>query len=94
MVGSVHDYLVRGHQKVIWHYKLLLRSPSLSPSERELLQSRLTKGEDELGLLIESVWKNSNTCSLSTVGAVSRQLLQQSADTVQSAFEDASVSTA
>ncbi|HAO42670.1 MAG: hypothetical protein ACJAVZ_003485 [Afipia broomeae] len=60
MVGSVHDYLVRGHQKVIGHYKFLLRSPSLSPSERELLQSRLAKEEEELGALIESVWKTSN----------------------------------
>lgn len=60
MVGSLHDYLVRGHQKVIGHYKLLLRSPSLSDTERELLQSRLTKEEEELGLLIESVWKTSS----------------------------------
>ncbi len=58
MVGSVQDYLMRGHQKVIGHYKLLLRSPSLSDSEKELLQSRLAKEEEELGLLIESIWKS------------------------------------
>lgn len=60
MVGSLHDYLVRGHQKVIGHYKFLLRLRSLSHSERELLQSRLAKEEDELGALIESVWKIRN----------------------------------
>lgn len=58
MVGSLHDYLVRGHQKVIDHYKLLLRSPSLSQPERSLIESRLAKEEDELGRLIESVWRD------------------------------------
>ncbi len=49
MVGSVQDYLVRAHQKVIGHYKLLLRSPSLSDAERELLQFRPAREEEELG---------------------------------------------
>lgn len=58
MVGSLQDYLVRGHQKVIDHYKFLLRSRSLSPSERELLQSRLAKEEAELEALIKSFREN------------------------------------
>lgn len=55
MVGRVDDFLVRGHQKVIGHYQLLLKSERLSAWERRLLESRLAKEEDELGRLVEAV---------------------------------------
>lgn len=57
MVGSIQDYLVRGHQKVIGHYQFLLRSQTLSDAERTLIESRLAEEEEELGALIENVWK-------------------------------------
>lgn len=64
MIGSsVNVYLVRAHQKVIGHYKFLLRSPSLLASERQLIELRLAKEEEELDALIESVWKNRKRAS-------------------------------
>jgi len=56
MADSVHDFLVRGHRKVIEHYNCLLRSPSLSESERRLIQSRRAKEEEDLARLLESMW--------------------------------------
>lgn len=57
MVDGVNDFLIRGHQKVIDHYKLLLVSPNLAASERQLIESRLAEEEIRLETLIESAFK-------------------------------------
>ncbi len=57
MAGSVNDFLIRGHQKVIGHYKNLLKSPNLTPSENQLFESRLAKEELRLETLIASVFR-------------------------------------
>jgi hypothetical protein len=58
MAGSVDDFLIRGHQKVIGHYQFLLRSGRLSASERQLIGSRLAKEEEDLERFIGSVRKS------------------------------------
>lgn len=45
MASSADDFLIRGHQKIIGHYQLLLKSPNLAPSERKLIESRLREEE-------------------------------------------------
>lgn len=57
MVDGINDFLIRGHQKVIGHYKLLLVSPNLAASERQLIESRLAEEEIHLETLIESAFK-------------------------------------
>lgn len=56
MSGSIHDFLVRGHGKVIEHYDRLLRSPSLSESERRLILGRRAKEKEALESLLETLW--------------------------------------
>ena len=56
MPDSIHDFLVRGHGKIIEHYNRLLRSPSLSESERRLIMGRRAKEEEALERLLEAVW--------------------------------------
>jgi hypothetical protein len=56
MPDSSHDFLVRGHGKIIEHYNRLLRSPSLSESERRLIMGRRAKEEEALERLLEAVW--------------------------------------
>jgi len=56
MPGSIHDFLVRGHGKVIEHYDRLLRSTSLSESERCLILGRRAKEKEALERLLETVW--------------------------------------
>ena len=56
MPDSIHDFLIRGHGKVIEHYNRLLRSPSLSETERRLILSRRSKEEAALERLLETVW--------------------------------------
>lgn len=58
MAGSVDDFLLRGHQKVISHYELLLKSPNLAPSEKHLIESRLAEEEAHLESLIASAFKS------------------------------------
>jgi hypothetical protein len=55
IIGSVNDYLVRGHQKVISHYRALLRATDLSVSERKRIEARIAQEEDELKALIEGL---------------------------------------
>ena len=51
MDQSVRDYLIRAHCKVIAHYRQLLGSSSLSQSERQRIQERVTVIEAELRAL-------------------------------------------
>ena len=49
MDRSVQDYLVRAHNKVIAHYRQVLRATNaLTQSERAHIQNRLTHVEAEL----------------------------------------------
>ena len=49
MDRSVQDYLVRAHNKVIAHYRQVLRvNNALTLSERERIQKRLAEAESEL----------------------------------------------
>ena len=57
MAGSVDNFLIKGHQKVIGHYQLLLKSARFTASDRRLIESRLAKEEQALEGLIASVWK-------------------------------------
>ena len=48
MDRRVRDYLIRGHNKVIAHYRQVLQGTSLSPAECAHVQKRLTDAEAEL----------------------------------------------
>lgn len=52
MSPDVHDFLIRGHQKVIEHYNWLLRSPGVSDEERREILSNLGKQQRDFEALI------------------------------------------
>lgn len=52
MSPDVHDFLIRGHQKVIEHYNWLLSSPGVSEEERRVIISNLGKQQREFDALI------------------------------------------
>lgn len=48
-------FIVRGHQKVVNHCRLLLRCPTLGNDERKALEARLMTEEEALRQMTESV---------------------------------------
>jgi hypothetical protein len=48
MDRSVQDYLVKAHNKVIAHYRQVLRANALTQPERAQIQKRLAEAEGEL----------------------------------------------
>ncbi len=53
MTSDVFKFLVRGHEKVIAHYRFLLASPALSPSLRSAIEEKLEREEAAQQRLLE-----------------------------------------
>ena len=58
MDRSAQDYLVRAHNKVIAHYRQVLRANALTQPERAHIQNRLAHVEAEL-----EVWEEGASSS-------------------------------
>lgn len=54
MANRIFEFLIRGHEKVIGHYKFLLSSKALSLSERKEIEERLRKEEAAYRRLIKT----------------------------------------
>lgn len=52
MPNDVDAFLIRGHQKVIEHYKQLLGSPSLSEAERRVIVENLARQQRDFRVLV------------------------------------------
>jgi len=50
--GLTGNILIRGHQKVIEHYKQLLGSPSLSDAERRVIVENLARQQRDFRVLV------------------------------------------
>lgn len=53
MSVDVHEFLIRGYQKVLQHYRRLLRSPGLSGELRRVIVNRLEEHQREFQEFID-----------------------------------------